>query len=185
MQATTPERIELQKAGNAAREKVCPFVALKCYRSVPPPPWVNRCFWLTINLCFTALYNHTYFVDVASTGTTSHRRRFRTRIRTTTGGTSSPGTYECHKCRKIYKWYRGLHRHLEYECGKTPRFKCPHCVYIGKHRSHVYSHIKSNHFNRPVYAIDIQQDWNCFNKRVNKFFSRASFEMESWFFSVS
>ncbi|XP_011052791.1 PREDICTED: longitudinals lacking protein, isoforms A/B/D/L isoform X6 [Acromyrmex echinatior] len=105
-----------------------------------------------------ALYNHTYFVDVASTGTTSHRRRFRTRIRTTTGGTSSPGTYECHKCRKIYKWYRGLHRHLEYECGKTPRFKCPHCVYIGKHRSHVYSHIKSNHFNRPVYAIDIQQD---------------------------
>ncbi|KAG5332993.1 LOLA3 protein, partial [Acromyrmex heyeri] len=111
-----------------------------------------------IELQKAALYNHTYFVDVASTGTTSHRRRFRTRIRTTTGGTSSPGTYECHKCRKIYKWYRGLHRHLEYECGKTPRFKCPHCVYIGKHRSHVYSHIKSNHFNRPVYAIDIQQD---------------------------
>ncbi|XP_036145493.1 longitudinals lacking protein, isoforms N/O/W/X/Y-like [Monomorium pharaonis] len=58
-------------------------------------------------------------------------------------GISAPGTYECHQCRKIYKWYRGLHRHLEYECGKMPRFKCPHCTYIGKHRSHVYSHIKN------------------------------------------
>ncbi|XP_077258208.1 uncharacterized protein LOC143895167 isoform X16 [Temnothorax americanus] len=104
-----------------------------------------------------ALYSRCY-ADVASTVTTGHRRRFRTRLGASMGGTSSPGTYECPKCRKIYKWYRGLHRHLEYECGKTPRFKCPHCVYIGKHRSHVYSHIKSNHYNRPIYAIDLQQD---------------------------
>ncbi|XP_011640007.1 longitudinals lacking protein, isoforms A/B/D/L isoform X17 [Pogonomyrmex barbatus] len=105
-----------------------------------------------------ALYNRPCYVDVAPLpiNTVGHRRRFRTRLGATMG-TSSPGTYECPKCRKIYKWYRGLHRHLEYECGKTPRFKCPHCIYIGKHRSHVYSHIKSNHFNRPIYAIDLQQ----------------------------
>nr|XP_050860766.1 zinc finger protein 845-like [Vespula vulgaris] len=72
--------------------------------------------------------------------------------------TALRGTYECPNCRKIYKWYRGLHRHLTYECGKAPRFKCPHCVYAGKHRSHVYSHIKSNHHNRPVYALDTQED---------------------------
>ncbi|XP_011882472.1 PREDICTED: zinc finger Y-chromosomal protein 2-like [Vollenhovia emeryi] len=105
-----------------------------------------------------AFYNRSCYIDPASTVTTGHRRRFRTRIGAMSGGTSSPGTFECPKCRKIYKWYRGLHRHLEYECGKTPRFKCPHCVYIGKHRSHVYSHIKSNHYNRPIYAIDLQKD---------------------------
>lgn len=148
-------RIEPQKrVTQHAKENVCPFVALKCYRFVPPLP-MNRRFWLTINLCFAALYNRTCYVDATSTG---YQRRFRTRLGLTAGGTSSPGTFECPKCRKIYKWYRGLHRHLEYECGKTPRFKCPHCVYIGKHRSHVYSHIKSNHYNRPIYAIDLQQD---------------------------
>ncbi|XP_011686582.1 PREDICTED: longitudinals lacking protein, isoform G isoform X18 [Wasmannia auropunctata] len=105
-----------------------------------------------------ALYTRPCY-DVVPIAITGHRRRFRTRLRETAGGgTSTPGTYECPKCRKIYKWYRGLHRHLEYECGKTPRFKCPHCVYIGKHRSHVYSHIKTNHYNRPIYAIDLQQD---------------------------
>ncbi|KAK2584887.1 hypothetical protein KPH14_002483 [Odynerus spinipes] len=72
--------------------------------------------------------------------------------------TALRGTFECPNCRKTYKWYRGLHRHLKYECGKAPRFKCPHCVYAGKHRSHVYSHIKSNHRNRPVYALDTQED---------------------------
>ncbi|XP_024889487.1 Krueppel-related zinc finger protein 1-like [Temnothorax curvispinosus] len=113
---------------------------------------------LASTCAFTALYSRSCYADVASTVTTGHRRRFRTRLGASMGGTSSPGTYECPKCRKIYKWYRGLHRHLEYECGKTPRFKCPHCVYIGKHRSHVYSHIKSNHYNRPIYAIDLQQD---------------------------
>ncbi|EZA51251.1 Longitudinals lacking protein, isoforms A/B/D/L [Ooceraea biroi] len=84
---------------------------------------------------------------------TGRRRRF------CIGSDSSVrGTFECPKCRKTYMWYRGLQRHLEYECGKAPRFKCPHCVYAGKHRSHVYSHIKSNHHNRPIYALDILQD---------------------------
>lgn len=67
------------------------------------------------------------------------------------------GTYQCHKCQNSYRWYRGLHRHLKYECGKNPRFRCPYCSYIGKHRSHVYSHIKSNHRDNPVYALDINE----------------------------
>ncbi|XP_032662681.1 longitudinals lacking protein, isoforms A/B/D/L-like [Odontomachus brunneus] len=86
-----------------------------------------------------------------------HRRRCYTDSGMTMN-TTTRGTFECPTCGKSYKWYRGLHRHLKYECGKAPRFRCPHCVYTGKHRSHVYSHIKSNHQDRPVYAIDIQQD---------------------------
>lgn len=120
-----------------------------------PGRWTAVSDWRS-TCAFTALYNRFCYIDAVPTVASGHRRRFRTRLSATAGGTSSPGTFECPKCRKIYKWYRGLHRHLEYECGKTPRFKCPHCVYIGKHRSHVYSHIKSNHYNRPVYAIDLQ-----------------------------
>ncbi|KAL6434185.1 hypothetical protein ACFW04_005947 [Cataglyphis niger] len=81
----------------------------------------------------------------AAMSVTGRRRRLLIGpIAATTANTSSPGIYECPKCRKTYKWYRGLHRHLEYECGKAPRFRCPHCVYTGKHRSHVYSHIKNS-----------------------------------------
>ncbi|XP_029661811.1 longitudinals lacking protein-like isoform X17 [Formica exsecta] len=94
----------------------------------------------------------------AAISITNRRRRLHIGPTATTANTSSPGIYECPKCRKTYKWYRGLHRHLEYECGKAPRFRCPHCVYTGKHRSHVYSHIKSNHHDRPVYAVDTKQN---------------------------
>ncbi|CAK9815836.1 Longitudinals lacking protein, isoforms A/B/D/L [Anthophora plagiata] len=31
--------------------------------------------------------------------------------------TASRGNFDCPKCQKTYKWYRGLHRHLKYECG--------------------------------------------------------------------
>nr|XP_012225962.1 PREDICTED: zinc finger protein 467-like [Linepithema humile] len=99
--------------------------------------------------CSKPLYSRTCYVPSA----TSCRRRYCGRPLTTTRG-----NFECPKCRKTYKWYRGLHRHLEYECGKSPRFQCPHCPYAGKHRSHVYSHIKTNHQNRPIYAVDMQQD---------------------------
>ncbi|CAL7939901.1 unnamed protein product [Xylocopa violacea] len=84
------------------------------------------------------------------------RRRYNTGMLPAVN-TASRGNFGCPTCHKTYKWYRGLHRHLKYECGKAPRFKCPHCMYTGKHRSHVYSHIKSNHSNRPIYALDTQQ----------------------------
>ncbi|KAL0132421.1 hypothetical protein PUN28_000283 [Cardiocondyla obscurior] len=107
-----------------------------------------------------ALYTRPCYVEVTPIIVPGHRRRYRTSrnvLNTKKVDTSLPGIFECPKCLKIYKWYRGLLRHLDYECGKTPRFKCPHCVYIGKHRSHVYSHIRGNHYNRPIYAIDLLQ----------------------------
>jgi len=138
--------------------------------SPPPSRWIID--WRT-DLCFTALYSRSCYG--AGIPVTTRRRRLRIGP-SGTANTSSPGTYECPKCRKIYKWYRGLHRHLEYECGKAPRFRCPHCVYTGKHRSHVYSHIKSNHHDRPVYAVDTKQTWRVSivfsRKRIGAFLSR-------------
>ena len=59
------------------------------------------------------------------------------------------GNYRWSKCQNSYRFYRGLYRHIKYECGKLPRFRCPYCIYLGKHRSHVYSHIN---------ALDIEND---------------------------
>lgn len=66
-----------------------------------------------------------------------------------------PGNYVCKNCGKSYRWYSGLHRHVSYECGKPPRFRCPHCPYLAKHRSHIYCHIKNTHAENAVYALDV------------------------------
>jgi KRAB domain-containing zinc finger protein len=67
------------------------------------------------------------------------------------------GKFCCNTCGKIYKWYSGLYRHRTYECGKAPRFQCPHCDYVAKQRPHVYTHIKSAHKNSVVYALDLER----------------------------
>lgn len=36
-------------------------------------------------------------------------------------------SFECHKCRKIYKHKRTLYTHLKFECGKPAQFKCYVC----------------------------------------------------------
>ncbi|OXU32138.1 hypothetical protein TSAR_012267 [Trichomalopsis sarcophagae] len=66
------------------------------------------------------------------------------------------GKFRCDICGKSYKWYSGLYRHKTYECGKLPRFQCPHCEYVAKQRPHVYSHIKSAHKNSAIYALDLE-----------------------------
>ncbi|XP_043284377.1 longitudinals lacking protein, isoforms J/P/Q/S/Z isoform X5 [Venturia canescens] len=73
-----------------------------------------------------------------------------------TGRSAEQGKFDCANCGKTYKWYCALDRHLKYECGKEPRFKCPYCDYAGKHRSHVYRHINNLHRNYEVYAVDTQ-----------------------------
>ncbi|KAK3915489.1 Zinc finger and SCAN domain-containing protein 10 [Frankliniella fusca] len=35
--------------------------------------------------------------------------------------------HACPQCEKTYRWRRNLTRHLNFECGKEPRFRCPSC----------------------------------------------------------
>lgn len=81
----------------------------------------------------------------------------KTRYRPPNWKSNAPGKYDCPNCGNSYKWYRALHRHIEYECGKPPRFNCPYCNYAGKHRSHVYSHIRSLHGSCEIYAVEAEQ----------------------------
>ncbi|XP_076238020.1 uncharacterized protein LOC143181488 isoform X8 [Calliopsis andreniformis] len=63
--------------------------------------------------------------------------------------------FPCPNCTSVYSQKYSLNRHLTYECGQEPRFKCPHCDYRCKKSANVYEHVRRRHKNCQVYAIDI------------------------------
>ncbi|XP_076753916.1 uncharacterized protein LOC143425135 isoform X16 [Xylocopa sonorina] len=63
--------------------------------------------------------------------------------------------FPCPNCARAYSQKYSLNRHLNYECGQEPRFKCPHCDYRCKKSANVYGHVRRRHKNCEVYAIDI------------------------------
>ncbi|XP_043465558.1 RB-associated KRAB zinc finger protein-like [Leptopilina heterotoma] len=65
----------------------------------------------------------------------------------------------CHKCGKSYKYATHLKFHINYECGKPPRFQCPYCVskeYKCKRKSNLYTHIRHVHPGRDVFALELE-----------------------------
>lgn len=77
-------------------------------------------------------------------------RRASTRRRRGSGRKS----YVCPKCGNGYTVIKSLRRHLRYECGLTPRFKCPYCGTRSKQRGHVSQHIRRKHSGQRVYIIE-------------------------------
>ncbi|XP_034185322.1 uncharacterized protein LOC117606608 isoform X9 [Osmia lignaria lignaria] len=63
--------------------------------------------------------------------------------------------FPCPNCACAYSQKSSLNRHLTYECGQEPRFKCPHCEYRCKKSANVYEHVRRRHKNCQVYAIDV------------------------------
>lgn len=60
-------------------------------------------------------------------------------------------------CGRVFNWKRNLTRHLKYECGLQPRFKCPYCDYYGKLKGNVSKHLLRRHNNRKIYVVDLFQ----------------------------
>lgn len=60
-------------------------------------------------------------------------------------------------CAKFFKWKGNMIRHLRYECGRPPRFKCPHCDYCCKVKADVTKHITRIHKNSAIYVVDVSQ----------------------------
>ncbi|KAL0132426.1 hypothetical protein PUN28_000283 [Cardiocondyla obscurior] len=60
----------------------------------------------------------------------------------------------CPKCGNGYTVIKSLRRHLRYECGLTPRFKCPYCGTRSKQRGHVNQHIRRKHSGQRIYIIE-------------------------------
>ena len=67
---------------------------------------------------------------------------------------SKKKNYVCPKCGNGYTVVKSLKRHLRYECGVAPRFKCPYCGTRSKQRAHVNEHIRRKHSGQRIYIID-------------------------------
>jgi len=67
------------------------------------------------------------------------------------------GIYSCTNtnCLRSFNWKGNLMRHLRYECGLQPRFKCPYCDYCCKVKGDVGKHIVRKHKDAAVYVLDL------------------------------
>ncbi|XP_017756813.1 PREDICTED: longitudinals lacking protein, isoforms A/B/D/L-like [Eufriesea mexicana] len=70
------------------------------------------------------------------------------------GRASKTRNYVCPKCGNGYTVVKSLKRHLRYECGVAPKFKCPYCGTRSKQRAHVHEHIRRKHSGQRIYIID-------------------------------
>lgn len=48
-------------------------------------------------------------------------------------------------CGKTYTWKNNLHRHLKFECGVHPQFKCPYCSKLSHRKFNLKTHVLSVH----------------------------------------
>ena len=53
--------------------------------------------------------------------------------------------FKCLRCGNSYTYRKNLMRHINLECGKEPKFQCPHCPRKAKHKAHILRHMKSQH----------------------------------------
>nr|XP_012225967.1 PREDICTED: zinc finger X-chromosomal protein-like [Linepithema humile] len=72
-----------------------------------------------------------------------------------------------HNCGRVFNWKRNLMRHLKYECGLQPRFKCPYCDYYGKLKGNVSKHLIRRHKTRKTYVVDLLQETPVFTWKRN------------------
>ncbi|KAK6629290.1 hypothetical protein RUM43_003107 [Polyplax serrata] len=56
--------------------------------------------------------------------------------------------YECTKCHKKYSVKYCLQRHLKWECGKAPQFKCNWCSYVTKLKFNLKQHTVRQHSDK-------------------------------------
>ncbi|RLU14809.1 hypothetical protein DMN91_012696 [Ooceraea biroi] len=68
--------------------------------------------------------------------------------------------FACVNCKSVYNKKSSLTTHLRYECGQSPRFKCPYCDLVSKKTSNVHQHIRRKHKNCMVYVEDIRNMTN-------------------------
>lgn len=63
----------------------------------------------------------------------------------------------CSKCGKSYSRQDNLTRHVKYECGVLPRFKCIYCPHRSKRKSHMERHVLYRHKDQKL-AIKMDLD---------------------------
>ncbi|XP_076172939.1 uncharacterized protein LOC143149450 isoform X16 [Ptiloglossa arizonensis] len=65
--------------------------------------------------------------------------------------------FPCGNCHSVFNRKSNLEYHLQYECGPSPRFNCPYCVYRTRHPWDVRAHVRRTHPGSAVYVVDISK----------------------------
>lgn len=65
--------------------------------------------------------------------------------------------FNCKRCGRSYKHSTSIYKHLRYECGIEPRFKCHLCPYRAKQAGNMRIHIRKKH---PSEMLS-DQDFRC------------------------
>lgn len=65
--------------------------------------------------------------------------------------------FPCDNCGNVYNYKTSLARHVRFECGKDPQFKCPFCEHRTKHKSSLTTHIDCKH--RQELLLDGSHCW--------------------------
>lgn len=76
--------------------------------------------------------------------------------------------FKCFKCQKTFSHRRTVIQHLNFECCKEPRFKCPYCEYRSKWVTNVKGHVKRKHEFKKIYAINLMEGVKKGRKSSNK-----------------
>ncbi|RZF39478.1 hypothetical protein LSTR_LSTR000999, partial [Laodelphax striatellus] len=53
--------------------------------------------------------------------------------------------FKCERCGKCYRHSASLSKHVNYECGKEPQFKCKICPFSTKQKGTLKTHIYLKH----------------------------------------
>ncbi|OXU32141.1 hypothetical protein TSAR_012270 [Trichomalopsis sarcophagae] len=62
----------------------------------------------------------------------------------------------CPKCQRGFTLKSNMNRHVKFECGFEPRYKCPYCCLRSKQTSQIYSHIRKKHPGHKVSVVNVE-----------------------------
>ncbi|CAD6201886.1 GSCOCG00002834001-RA-CDS, partial [Cotesia congregata] len=57
-------------------------------------------------------------------------------------------------CTSVFKEKRHLGTHINYHCGKPPRFQCPYCEYMSHMKCNVKTHCKKRHSDQEIWVVE-------------------------------
>lgn len=57
-------------------------------------------------------------------------------------------------CTSVFKEKRHLGTHVNYHCGKPPRFQCPYCDYLSHMKCNVKTHCKKRHPGQEIWVVE-------------------------------
>lgn len=58
---------------------------------------------------------------------------------------SGKSSFVCKGCGKSYLHHSSVHKHIRFECGKEPQFKCTFCPHRSKLKSNLKKHLRNSH----------------------------------------